>query len=305
MEKMKISAIQMNSKIGDVKANIEKVKTLIERDVESDVDLIILPEVWTCGWKPDVFQSTAEVIRCGEWSVESEVVSKAVLNEYHSDSYIKYSTLNPPHSKLNVLYFLSNIAKQYNSWVIGGSVITKRDEKFYNSCPVFGRNGELVCIYDKNHLFSYYGCQEGSFVEKGKSPVMVDIEGINVGLTICYDIRFPEIYRAYRKAGADLLVNVAAWGLNKPVPWECMTRSRAVENQTYTVALTQCGYVEGDVYNIGHSRILDYKGETLSEIKDQKEGAMTAVLDFGEMYDFRDKCRCIDDIKENYEVIKL
>lgn len=271
MEKMKISAIQMNSKIGDKKANIEKVKTLIERDVKSDVDLIVLPEVWTCGWSPEKFKSTA----AQEFS--------------NSDEFL----------------FLSQIAKQYNSWVIGGSVITKREGKFYNSCPVFNRNGELVCIYDKNHLFSYYGCQEGSFVEKGSSPVMVNIDGINVGLTICYDIRFPEIYRAYRKAGADLLINVAAWGLNKPIPWECMTRSRAVENQTYMIALTQCGYVEGDVYNIGHSRILDYKGETLSEIKDQNEGAMTAELNFGEMYEFRNKCKCIDDIKESYEVIKL
>lgn len=73
---------------------------------------------------------------------------------------------------------------------------------------------------------------------------MVDIEGIKTGLTICYDIRFPEIYRAYRKAGADLFINCAAWGLNKPVPWECMTRCRAVENQTFMVALTQSGYIE-------------------------------------------------------------
>ncbi len=277
MEKIKVSAIQMNSKIGDKKANIEKVKTLIERDVEPDVDLIILPEVWTCGWAPEHFRASSEITE--DWKQRS-------LDD-------------------NALYFLSDIAKHYNSWVIGGSVITKRDEKFYNSCPVFDRFGKLVCIYDKNHLFSYYGCQEGSFVEKGSSPVIVNIEGINVGLTICYDIRFPEIYRAYRKAGADLLVNVAAWGANKPIPWECMTRSRAVENQTYMIALTQCGYVEGDVYNIGHSRILDYKGETLAEIKDQKEGAMTSILDFKEMYDFRDKCKCIDDIKENYEVIKL
>lgn len=271
MEKIKISAIQMNSKIGDKKANIEKAKALIERDIEFDVDIIILPEVWTCGWKPDVFKSSAAQNFCC------------------SDEFL----------------FLSETAKKYNSWIVGGSLITERNGKFYNSCPVFNRQGELVCIYDKNHLFSYYGCAEGSFVEKGSSPVMVNIDGVNVGLTICYDIRFPEIYREYRKAGADLLINVAAWGSNKPIPWECMTRSRAVENQAYMVALTQSGQIEDDEYNIGHSRILDYKGETLSEIKDQKEGAMTAVLNLNEMYDFRNKCRCIDDIKDNYEVIKV
>ena len=81
-----------------------------------------------------------------------------------------------------------------------------------------------------------------------------------------------------------------------------MTRSRAVENQTFMVALTQSGYIEENEWNIGHSRIIDYKGETLSEIKDQKEGAMQAVLDFSPMYDFREKCTCINDIKPNYEV---
>ena len=257
----------MNSKIGDIKFNQEKIKTLIKRDVEKDVDIVVLPEVWTVGWSPKNFRETAEDIKCSQ-----------------------------------TIEFLSNIAKEYNSWIIGGSFITKEDDKFFNTCPVFNRNGDLVATYSKNHLFSYYGSDEGSFVEVGESPVMVNIDGINVGLTICYDIRFPEIFRAYRKAGADLLINCAAWGLKKPIPWECMTRCRAVENQAFMVALTQSGLIEGDEWNIGHSRIIDYKGESLVEIADQKEGAMTAILDFEPMYDFREKCRCIDDIRETYEV---
>ncbi len=102
-----------------------------------------------------------------------------------------------------------------------------------------------------------------------------------------------------------MLINCAAWGLKKPVPWECMTRCRAVENQTFLVALTQSGYIENDEWNIGHSRIIDYKGESVTEIKDQNEGAMTAQLDFNEMYEFRSKCTCINDIRENYEVLTV
>ena len=304
MEKIKISAIQMNSNIGDKNANIEKVKTLIERDVEHDVDIIVLPEVWTVGWAPKRFQESAEEVAdeqmirgLEEWSFNDSNMNKFLQeqqndNSYSSNPLFLYSSLN----------FLSSIAKSYSSWVIGGSIITKQGGKFYNTCPVFNRKGELVATYSKNHLFSYYGSDEGSYVEKGNSPVMVDIDGVKVGLTICYDIRFPEIYRAYRKAGADLLINCAAWGLKKPIPWECMTRCRAVENQAYFVALTQSGYIEDGEWNIGHSRIIDYKGETISEIKDQKEGAMTAVIDLKPMYDFREKCRCIDDIRDNYEV---
>ncbi len=264
---LNISAIQMCSKVGDKKTNFEKVSQLIKRDVNQGVDIIILPEVWTVGWSPRHFRESAEEIQNSE-----------------------------------TIKLLSNIAKEYNSWIIGGSFILKDGEHYYNTCPVLNRRGELVALYSKNHLFSYYGSDEGKFVETGSHPVMVDIDGVKTGLTICYDIRFPEIYRAYRKAGADLFINCAAWGLNKPIPWECMTRCRAVENQTYMVALTQSGYIENGEWNIGHSRIIDYKGETISEIKDQKEGAFSACLDFSPMYEFRNKCTCMSDIKKSYEV---
>ena len=267
-EKINISAIQMCSKIGDKKANFSNVVNLIERDVKSDVDIIVLPEVWTVGWSPRHFRESAELID-------------------------KSETIN----------LLSQIAKQYNSFVIGGSFIEKvNDEIYLNTCPVIDRNGNLIAKYSKNHLFSYYGSDEGNFVTTGKNPVMVNLDGIKTGLTICYDIRFPEIYRAYRKAGADLFINCAAWGLNKPIPWECMTRCRAVENQTYMVALTQSGHIEGDEWNIGHSRIIDYKGESLAEIKDQQEGAMTAQINLKTMYDFRNKCTVLKDIRDKYEV---
>lgn len=267
-KEINISAIQMCSKIGDKKANFDKVIELITRDVNTDTDIIVLPEVWTVGWSPKHFRESAEYI-----------------------------------DKSETIGFLSQIAKEYNTFIIGGSFIEKvNDNKYLNTCPVIDRKGRLFAKYSKNHLFSYYGCEEGKFVDTGDEPVMVNLDGIKVGLTICYDIRFPEIYRAYRTAGADLFINAAAWGLNKPVPWECMTRCRAVENQTYMIALTQSGYIENDEWNIGHSRIIDYKGEIITEIKDQKEGAMNALIKFQEMYDFRNKCTILNDIRESYEV---
>ena len=130
---------------------------------------------------------------------------------------------------------------------------------------------------------------------------MVELDGVRIGLTICYDIRFPEIYRAYRKAGADILVNMAAWGANKKIPWDNMTTSRAVENQTYFVALTQTGNLREGA-NLGHSMIIDYKGDIISEIN-KNEGGIFADIDLNEMYDFRDKCTVLSDIKNSYEVI--
>ena len=271
-EKIRLLAIQMESVIGEFNLNIESTKNLIISNLQKfgSVDFLFLPEVWTVGWCPRVFQESAE----------SFANSKAVK-------------------------MLSGIAKEYNVNIIGGSFIRSGDDgKFYNTCPVINRKGELIAHYDKNHLFSYYGDNEGDVITRGSNPVMVEIEGIKLGLTICYDIRFPEIYRAYRKEGADILVNMAAWGKTKKIPWDSMTTSRAVENQTYMVALTQTGLLEDGKENLGHSMIIDYEGKIMDEI-DEIEGGIYAEINLNKMYEFREKCTILKDIKPDYEVIKL
>lgn len=271
MEKAKVlnvAALQMQSVIGDRKANYSKVEKIISNELSRETDLLVLPEVWTVGWSCEDFPKCAEDI-----------------------------------DECETIHFLSAIAKQYNVNILGGSFIQKTSEsKALNTCPVIGRDGNLIATYSKNHLYSYCGCSEGDFIKVGNGPVMVNIEGVNIGLTICYDIRFPEIFRAYRLAGADLLVNMAAWGLKKPIPWEYLTGARAVENQCYMIALTQSGRIKGDDFNIGHSRIFDYCGETIAEIKDQREGIMSCKIDFSNMYEYRKICTILKDIRENYEV---
>jgi len=265
---LKLSALQLNSVTGNVYANFEKVISLLNRNLIAETDVLVLPEVWTVGWACEEFRQSAE-----------------------------------PLSNSRVINFLSDIAKKYNTYVIGGSFIRKGDdENLYNSCPVFDRCGKLIAVYDKNHLYSYCGCNEGTYITPGQNGVIVDIDGIKTGITICYDIRFPEIFREYRKNGAKLFVNCAAWGLAKPVPWEVLTRARAVENQAYMVALTQSGPIDLKNWNIGHSRIIDYLGETVSEIKNQKEGLMCAEISFGEMDNYRKECTILKDIKDKYEV---
>ena len=265
---LNISAIQMSSIIGDKYKNFDKLQTLVERDITDNVDVIILPEVWTVGWDCREFRKTAEYID------SSETVA-----------------------------LLSDIAKKYKACILGGSFIEKVDEQtFLNTCPVIDREGKLIAKYSKNHLYSSYGADENKYVKTGDCPVMIDIDGIKTGLTICYDIRFPEIFRAYRKLGAELLVNMAAWGLKKPIPWETMTRCRAIENQAYMVALTQSGQISDTEWNIGHSRIFDFLGETISEIKDQKEGAMSVTVNFSKLRKYREECQIMNDLRASYEV---
>lgn len=267
---LKILAVQMCSKIGDKEANFSKITNIIEQNIHkyaNGIAVIILPEVWAVGWKPSVFVDSAENLENSE-----------------------------------TIKFLSEIAKKYNVNIIGGSFITKNDDKYYNTCPVIDRQGKLITTYNKMHLFSYYGCAEGNFVENGLNPTVVEVDGTKIGLTICYDIRFPEIYRAYRKAGADVLVNMAAWPKSRAVHWKALSKARAIENQCFMIALTQSGLIEENEYNLGYSRLIDYNGEVISEIKDDLEGVMFAELEFEEMYEFREKCTVLLDIHDRYDV---
>ena len=269
-KKVNLLAVQTGAVIANTDLNISRAKTLMEEALTAhrDTDFVFLPEVWTVGWDCPSFYSCAENF---------------------SDS--------------KAINMLKDIAKRFSVNIIGGSIIRKNTNgKYSNSCPVINRNGEVVCTYEKNHLFSYYGCDEGKYITPGEYPVMVNLDGVKIGLSICYDIRFPEIYRAYRKAGADIMVNMAAWGANKKIPWDSMTTSRAVENQCYFVALTQTGDLKDGEKNLGHSMIIDYKGDILSEIN-KKEGAISATIDLNEMYKFRDMCTVLNDIKNSYEVI--
>lgn len=269
-KKIKLLAIQMESAIGDLSLNIETVKNLLTANLSkySDTDFVFLPELWTVGWDCPSFPDSAETLE----------TSKAVK-------------------------MLQEIAKEFSVNIIGGSFVRKDGDKLFNTCPVIGRSGKILCTYDKNHLFSYLGDTENRYITVGSNPVMVEIEGVKLGLTICYDIRFPEIYRAYRKAGADILVNMAAWPKTRKIHWDSLTTARAVENQSYFVALTQTGLLADGSENLGHSMIIDYAGKILDEIE-ENEGAIYAEIDLEKMYEFRNQCTVLKDIKDSYEVIK-
>lgn len=267
MEEIKVLAVQMESAIADKYTNFEKIMTLVHKNITEDVGVLVLPELWAVGWACDKFSECAEELKTGE-TVE----------------------------------FLSELAQQYNVNILGGSFVEEAEGKLFNTCPVFDRNGELITTYRKSHLFSYYDDCENKYITAGQNPKIVDIEGVKFGLSICYDIRFPEIYRAYRKAGADVLVNMAAWPLSRKIHWDSLTTARAVENQSYMIALTQTGTLPTGAKNLGHSLIYDYSGEILDEIN-SKEGCIRATLNLKNMYEFRDKCTVLKDILPKYEVV--
>ena len=266
---LNVMAIQMSSIIGEKEKNIKKVSDLIKQNIQNETDMIFLPEVWTVGWACEYFENSAENL---------------------SDS--------------SVIKFLSETAKKYNVNIIGGSFITKNNGKLFNTCPVIDRNGNLVATYNKCHLFTYYGDTEGLYITKGENPIIVNIENVRIGLSICYDIRFPEIYRAYAKNNVDMMVNMAAWPLSREIHWNSLTHARAVENQSYFIALTQTGELPNGSLNLGKSYIIDYKGEDIDMIS-EKEGAIYAKLNFEEEYSFRSKCTVLKDVHNKYIVKEI
>ena len=270
-KEIKITAIQMESLIGNKQANFDKVEQLVEKHLDLETDILVLPEVWNVGWDCSYFKKSAENIN------------------------------NSPTINL-----LKKIAIKYNVNLIGGSFIEEKninnEIKYFNTCPVIDRQGEIICAYNKNHLFSYYDDSENSVITKGNNPKIVTIDKVKFGLSICYDIRFPEIYRAYRKAGADVLINLAAWPSSRAIHWNALTQARAVENQSYMIALTQTGTLLTGEKNLGHSLVYDYSGNILDEINNS-EGSISAILNINKMYEFRDKCTILKDIQDKYEVI--
>ncbi|MBQ3311572.1 hypothetical protein IJG72_05795 [bacterium] len=266
---LNVMAIQMSSVIGEKEKNIDKISNLIEKNIRNNTDIMFLPEVWTVGWDCEYFKDSAEDLK-----------------------------------NSSVIDFLSSIARKNNVNIVGGSFITKQDGKLFNTCPVINRDGNLIATYNKCHLFSYYGDTEGTYITRGENPVIVNIEGVKIGLSICYDIRFPEIYRAYAKNNVDLMVNMAAWPMTREIHWVSLTHARAIENQSYFIALTQSGQLSNGELNLGKSFIIDYKGEDIDAIS-QGEGAIFANLNFDEEYSFRKKCTVLKDVHDNYKIKEI
>ncbi len=236
----------MSSVIGDFKANCDKVSALVSNFYNNTLpsklpDIIFLPEVWTLGWHTDCFREKA-----------------------------------PENS--GAVVFLSNIAKKYDVNIVGGSYIRKENGIYKNSCPVINRKGELCAIYDKIHLYSPDG--EARAVESGNTPLIINIEGLKIGLSICYDIRFPELFRSYIASDnkPDMLVNLSAWPKTRREQYEAMAKSRAVENQSYFLALSQTGLIKDEVYNSGFSMLAAPLGETLA-VLGEEEGFIFEAID--------------------------
>lgn len=243
-----VAAIQMASG-PSVSANLEEAARLIEEAAAQKAKLVVLPEYFCIMGMKDT--------------------DKLAVREQPG---------NGPIQK-----FLSDTAKRLGIWLVGGSVplASSESDKVYNSCLVYADTGEQVARYDKIHLFGlrlgHEHYAEERTIKAGNSVVTVDSPFGRIGLSICYDLRFPELFRMMNKV--DIILAPAAFtAITGKAHWEVLVRARAVENMAYVIAPGQGGYhVNGRETN-GDSMIVDPWGVVMERLP-RGSGAVVATID--------------------------
>ena len=247
---LRVACVQLNA--SESKAdNIERAGLLVARAASTGADLIVLPEKWNGIGPPDFLRANAESLDDGE-TVEA----------------------------------MRSWARDHKVTIVGGSIPEHREgrDKLSNTSVVFDPDGEIAALYRKIHMFDVeVGGQvyrESESEEPGEEASRItDVEGWKLGLTICYDLRFPELYRILAVEGAEIITVPAAFTLfTGKDHWELLLRARAVENQCYIVAPNQGGTHRDGKASYGRSTIVDPWGVVLAQAPDE-DGIIVAELD--------------------------
>ena len=187
--------------------------------------------------------------------------------------------------------FLAETASKHGIWVIGGSMplVASVEDKVLNTCLAFNPQGVRVARYDKIHLFGFQKGEEryneSATIEPGRQPVTFDAPFGRVGLSICYDLRFPELFRALGEI--DLLVLPAAFTeVTGRAHWEILLRARAIENQCYVLAIGQGGVHENRRETHGNSMLIDPWGDVIAR-REKGAGVVIGELDHARIAEVR------------------
>lgn len=235
---MNIAAIQMVSNAA-VSTNLKQAEQLIKQAVSEGAKLCVLPENFA------LMSQTADILSIAEQQGRGKLQD-----------------------------FLSNQAAKYGIYLVGGSIplLSKTPKKVYSSCLVFDPQGSQIACYNKIHLFDVAipekneSYKESDTFEKGQQIITFQTSFANIGIGICYDIRFPEQFRAMN--AIEILVIPAAFTQTTgQAHWEILLKARAIENQVYVIAANQGGKHNNHQETYGNSLIIDGWGTVLSRIE--------------------------------------
>jgi predicted amidohydrolase len=188
-------------------------------------------------------------------------------------------------------YFIS-LAQKLKTNIFAG-LIERDGKKVYNSLTHFDRNGLITARYRKIHPFSY--SKEDKFYAKGNEPVATKIDKTLFGLSVCYDLRFPELYRLYAKQGAEVLINIANWPIPRIEHWKALLRANAIFNQAFMIGVNRTGDDPFYKYN-GNSAIFNPMGENLL-LLDEAEQIKTFEINLDEVKTTREKLPFLKDMR--------
>jgi len=246
---MRAAAVQLNSQ-PDVAANLETAERLVRAAAADGAKLVVLPEKWTALGNPEALRAAAEPL---------DGPSLGAAREW---------------------------ARELGIHLVAGSVAERVEgrNKLANTSTLITPEGEIAAVYRKIHMFDVdvddVSYRESKTEEPGEEIVLGEAEGIGVGLTVCYDLRFPELYRILAVRGARIITVPSAFTERTGRDhWEPLLRARAIENQLFVIAAGQIGEAPPHYRSYGRSMIVDPWGVVLATAPDE-ECFIAAELDF-------------------------
>ena len=267
---IRIAAVQLTS-TRDRDHNLAHTRTLMEVAVQRGAQVVALPENFSCMCADEDKLAVAEDIETGP-----------------------------------SVGFLRDFAREHAVSVVGGSVPLRVDDshKVANAYLVVAPSGDILARYDKMHLFDVQvdgtdAYTESDSIAAGDRIVIADVLGVTMGFTICYDVRFPELYRALALRGAQVLFVPAAF----TVPtgrdhWAVLLRARAIENSCYVVAIGQVGHHYGDRHTYGHSMIIDPWGSIIAEAGEEP-GVIVGDIDMSHLVEMRRRVPSLSNVRSD------
>lgn len=260
----KVAVVQMRSS-ASVQDNLQHTEKMVAKARENEVDLLVLPENFA-------FMGMKET-------------DKLAIAEKYGTGEIQQT--------------VSTLAKKYGLWIVAGTLPIKglRQQRVRASSLVFDTQGLCAARYDKIHLFDVRvspqeAHEESNTVERGDEVVVVDTPAGRLGLTVCYDLRFPELYQQLTLRGAELFTVPSAFtAITGAAHWEVLLRARAIENLCYVLAPNQGGTHENGRHTYGHSMIVEPWGKILAQQNDNP-GIVVAEIDLQRLKQLRLQFPC-------------
>ncbi|MBN1565793.1 MAG: carbon-nitrogen family hydrolase [Anaerolineae bacterium] len=185
------------------------------------------------------------------------------------------------------------LSRQHNIHFMG-SLFEKRAVNYHNSLVVISPRGGMMGVYRKMHLFSPMG--EDKWLQPGESPLAINMPWGGTGFAICYDLRFPELFRRYVRDDVQMIVIPAAWPHPRLAHYRTLLRARAIENQCYVVAVNQVGQKDDGTHFFGHSCVIDPWGDIVVEAG-ETEAHLTVTLDMDVVSSVRRELPVLQDMR--------